>query len=181
MRLRGVTTLGLGIALAVGGASAVPAQAVSSMAIGALVGEAVSVTSLRDLVFGRTFPGINRVVAPTDANPVGPQAGLVFVKGQKNKDVLVSFTLPDNLTNGVNNLAIDSYTGCHNPTNTTTGCTAFTPTFGGTVMRLIGNPTDPPPRNNGYRYVFLGATVRPSASQAAGTYTGTVVVNVVYF
>lgn len=181
MRLRGVTTLGLSIALAVGGASTVPAQAVSSLAIGALVGEAVSVTSLRDLVFGRTYPGINRTVAVTDANPAGPQSGLAFIKGSKNKDVLVSFTLPDNLTNGTNILPVDSYTGCHNPTNTVTGCTAFTPSFGGTVMTLIGNPADPPPRNNGYRYVFLGATVHPTASQAAGTYTGTVVVNVVYF
>jgi hypothetical protein len=151
------------------------------MTIGALVGEAVAVTALRDLVFGRTFPGVNRVVAPTNATAGGPQAGLVFVKGQKNKDVLVSFVLPDYLTNGTNNLAIDSFTGCHNPTNTTTGCTTFTPTFGGTVMTLIGNPADPPPKTNGYQYIFLGATVHPSASQASGTYSGTVTVNVVYF
>lgn len=181
MRLRNATTLGLFIALAAGGVSPVSAQAVAAMSIGALVGEAVAVTTLRDLSFGRAFPGFNKVVAPTDNVAGGPQSGLVFVKGQKNKDVLVSFVLPANLSSGANNMPVDSWTGCHNPTNTTTGCTSFTPSFGGEVMFLVGNPSDPPPRSSGYRYIFLGATLHPSASQAAGTYTGTVTVSVVYF
>jgi hypothetical protein len=181
MRLRDVITCGLIAALLGGGVSPVSAQVVSSMTVGAVVGEAVATTTLQNLLFGRTFPGTPRAVAPTDNNPAGPQAGLVYIKGQKNKDVLVSFSLPPSLTSGSNSMPVDTWTGCHNPTNTTTGCTSFTPSFSGTLMQLIGNPADPPPRTSGHRYVFIGATARPAASQAAGTYTGTVTVSVVYF
>lgn len=181
MRLRGVTVWGLGLALTLGGASPASAQT-GSVAIGAVVGEAVSATTLQNLLFGTVFPGVARVVATTSTTAGGPYAGLVYIKGQKNKDVLVSFTLPDNLANGTRYLPIDTYTGCYSQTNTTTGCTPFTPTFTGSVVRLSGSlPSDPPPRNTGHGYIFVGATVRPAASQAAGTYTGTVIVSVVYF
>jgi hypothetical protein len=180
MRLRGVTLQGLIFALLVGGAS--PAFGQATITMGALVGEAVTATTLQNLQFGRTFPGISRVVAPTSATAGGPMAGLVYVKGRKNKDVLVSFTLPASLTNGSNSLPIGTYTGCHSETNTTVGCTPFTPSFAGTVMTLSnGLPSDPPPKTVGHLYLFIGATVSPTPAQAAGTYAGTIVVNVVYF
>ena len=180
MRLRGVTIGGLSIALALGGASPAFAQAGSMDAI-ALVGTAAQATALRGLQFGRIFPGFNKTVGYAD-NIAGDRiAGLVELKGVRTFPILVTFNLPDELYNGTFALPVDTWTACHNATNTTVGCTPFTPSIAATPMTLSAAPaSDPPPRIYGYRYVFIGATARASSSQRAGTYTGTIVVNVVY-
>lgn len=180
MRLRGATIAGLSIALAIGGAPPALAQTgtVSAMA---LVGTAAQAIALRDLQFGRVFPGFNKTVAYTDNIAGDKVAGLVQIRGVRTFPVLVNFNLPGQLYNGAIALPVDSWTACHNTTNTTTGCTPFTPSSAATPMTLsAAPPTDPWPRIYGYRYIFMGATVRAPASQAAGTYTGTIVVNVVY-
>ena len=83
----------------------------------------------------------------------------------------LTFTLPTNLTNGANNLAVGSWTGCWNATNTTTGCTAFTPSGVATSSTVGGAGT---------MFVFVGATVTPTAAQVSGTYTGTITLTVAY-
>lgn len=180
MRLRGVTFAGLCIALSVGGASPAFAQS-GSVDATALVGVAAQATALRDLQFGRIFPGFSKTVAYGDNIAGDRVAGLAQIKGIRSFGVLVSFTLPSELYNGPTALPVDTWTACHNTTNTTVGCTPFTPSGASTAMTLsTAPPGDPPPRIYGYRYVFLGATARAAGSQAAGTYTGTIVVNVVY-
>lgn len=180
MRLRGVTFRGLSIALAIGGASPAFAQSGTMDAI-ALVGTAAQATALRDLQFGRVFAGFNKTVGYADNTPGDKVAGLVQIKGVRRFDVLVSFNLPDELYNGAFALPVDSWTGCHNPSNTTAGCTIFTPSSATTLMVLSDvSPSDPPPRLYGYRYIFLGGTARAAPSQRAGAYTGTIVINVVY-
>ena len=97
---------------------------------------------------------------------------LVDVTGQANAPVLVSFVLPTNLTSGANNLPIGTWTGCTNATNTTTGCTSFTPSAAATATAFSAA---------GALFVWVGGTVTPGAAQAAGTYTGTVTMTGVYF
>ena len=180
MRLRGVTFRGLSVALAIGGASPAFAQSGTMDAV-ALVGTAAQATALRDLQFGRVFPGFNKTVGYADNTPGNKVAGLVQIKGVRRFDVLVTFNMPDELYNGATALPVNAWTGCHSPTNSTAGCTTFTPSSATTRMVLSDvSPTDPPPRLYGYRYVFLGGTARPATTQRSGTYTGTIVINVVY-
>lgn len=179
MHPRGIISAGLVAALGLGGASRVLAQ--STVNATALVGQPVSAQALRGLDFVTVFPGFDKTVAYTDNNSASAVAGLIQLKGQHDANVLVSFSLPTTLDNGPNTLPIDGWTGCGNLTNTTSGCTPFTPQITAQPMVLSGTVvTDPPPRTFGYRYLFIGATVHPAAAQPSGTYSGTVVVNVVY-
>ena len=159
MRLRGVTIGGLSIALALGGASPAFAQASSMDAI-ALVGTAAQATALRGLQFGRIFPGFNKTVGYADNSAGDRIAGLVELKGVRTFPILVTFNLPDELYNGTFALPVDTWTACHNPTNTTAGCTPFTPSIAATPMTL--SPALPGDPIYGYRYVFIGSTARAS-------------------
>ena len=75
------------------------------------------------------------------------------------------------MTSAGNNLSIGTWTGCTSPTNTTAGCTSFTPSGAATTTGFSGA---------GNLFVFVGATVSPVAAQAAGTYTGTVTLTANY-
>jgi hypothetical protein len=99
-------------------------------------------------------------------------SGRFDLTGQTSANVDVSFTLPTDLTSGANNLPIGTWTGCVNATNTTTGCTAFTPSASNTSTAFSGA---------GALFVWVGGTVTPAAAQAPGTYNGTVTLTAAYF
>jgi len=99
-------------------------------------------------------------------------SGEFTLTGQSSANVNLSFTLPTNLVNGANNLPIGTWTGCTNTSNSTTGCTAFTPSASATASAFSGT---------GNLWVWVGGTVTPAANQAAGTYTGTVQLTAAYF
>ena len=77
--------------------------------------------------------------------------------------------LPVNLTFGLNNLPI-VFTAGSNTLNNAAGATGFTP-GSGTSTSLSGT---------GALFVFVGGTVSPASNLAAGTYTGTVTMQVLY-
>lgn len=133
----------------------------------ATVYQAITVTGARDLAFGSVFPGVAKTVVVSDAT-----SGRFDLTGQSSGNVNVSFTLPTNLTSGANNLPIGTWSGCTNATNTTTGCTSFTPSAGATATALSGA---------GALFVWVGGTVSPAANQAAGAYTATVTLTAAYF
>ncbi len=133
----------------------------------ATVFQAMTVTGARDLDFGNVFPGVAKAVAVSAAT-----SGRFDLTGQASANVDLTFTLPANLTSGANNLPIGTWTGCSNGTNTTTGCTAFTPSAAPSSTAFSGA---------GALFVFVGATVTPAANQAAGNYTGTVTMTAAYF
>lgn len=127
----------------------------------------ITVSGAQPLAFGTVFPGVNKVVAATDA-----AAGRFDLTGQNSANVNVSFTLPTQLTSGGNNLPIGTWTGYRNSTNSQTGGSAFTPSAGATAAAFSGS---------GALFVFVGATVSPAAAQVAGSYTGTVTLTAAYF
>ena len=129
--------------------------------------QAMTVTGARTLDFGNVFPGVAKAVGVAAAT-----SGRFDLTGQASANVNVSFTLLTDLTNGGNNLPIGTWTGCTNATNTTTGCTSFTPSGSATATAFSGA---------GALFVGVGGTVTPAANQAAGTYNGTVTLTAAYF
>ncbi len=152
------------LALALVGTSVAQAQSANITAT-ATVLTPLTLTGTANLAFGNVFPGINKTVAAADAT-----SGRFTIAGNPGSQVSMTFTLPTNLT-GPGTLAIATWTGEHNNTNTTGG-TGFTPSAAATRATLAATP--------GNRFLFIGATVQPTVAQAAGAYSGTITLNVVY-
>ena len=125
------------------------------------------VTKTADLVFGAVFPGSNKAIAVTDGG-----AAKFTVAGQASANVNITFTLPATIASGGNTLPIASWTGLHNTTNSSASGTSFTPSASATSAAIPGAGT---------LYVFVGATAQPAANQAAGAYSGSMTMTVVYF
>ncbi len=128
----------------------------------------LSVTNgLRDLDFGDVFPGLNKSVALTDAT-----SGKWRIDGEAGKEVQMSFSLPANLSFGGNNMPISfsaTDAGWFDRTSSAVPCPSIPPA--GDTEFLSGT---------GEGFVWLGGTVAPAANQAAGVYTATVSLDVVY-
>lgn len=143
------------------------AQTSANASVTADVQQPLSVSKTNDLAFGGVFPGLNKTIAVTDAG-----AAAFSVQGQANASVNLTFTTPATLANGGNSLTIGTWAARRNTTNSSASGTDFTPSGSATSATLS---------SGGALYLFVGATVQPSSSQAAGTYTGTLTLTVVYF
>ena len=139
-----------------------------------VIGQALTVTALRDLTFGTVLKGVATTVLPTDAN-----AGAWQVQGDKNANVTIGFTLPTQLVN------IQALPGSTMPitfgatsalwnraTNNVASAISFNPAAGTTGK--LGPPANP------FIYVWIGGTVNPAATAKPGIYTGTIVVTIAY-
>jgi len=128
----------------------------------------LSVTSgLRDLDFGDVFPGLNKSIALTDAT-----SGKWRIDGESSKEVQMSFTLPANLSFGANTMPISFSANDAGwfATDVVGSAVPFDPAGGDTeVLSILGQG-----------FVWLGGTVSPAANQAAGVYSATVSLDVVY-
>ena len=171
-RLARLVTLLAALAWATPGA----AQASRVIAVSALVGDPVTVTVLQPLAFTTVFPGVAKVVSPLTGGTAGATAGTFRLQGRPGAEVEMYLSFPTALAAGANALVIDSWSACVNTVDTPTGCTAFVPSSTGNTARLNGPGTPPA----GRLFVRLGATVRPVATQPAGTYTGTMTLSAVY-
>ena len=154
-------SLSLVVALAAVAAGSVNAQGTSgSINATASVVAALSVTGA-DLVFGN--------IAPTSFKTVAPASGGTFtVTGAASQPVSVSFTLPATLGNAA--VAIGSWTGLSNTSNTTAGASGITPQASAQTLSLSGT---------GNLYLWVGATVTTTAAPV-GSYTAPVTLTVVY-
>lgn len=164
--MRTLTRVSATVAALLSLATAAQAQSANINAT-AVVYQAMTVTGARALDFGNVFPGVAKSIAVAAAT-----SGRFDLTGQASANVNLTFTLPTNLTSGANNLPIGTWTGCTNATNTTTGCTTFTPSGSATASAFSGT---------GNLFVWVGGTVTPAANQAAGTYNGTVTLTAAYF
>ena len=128
----------------------------------------LSVTSgLRDLDFGDVFPGLNKSIALTDAT-----SGKWRIDGEGGKEVQMSFTLPVNLSFGANTMPISfaATDAAYFNADVVGSAVPFDPAAGDTeFLSALGEG-----------FVWLGGTVAPAANQAAGVYTATVSLDVVY-
>ena len=152
-----------------------PAQSGATVSADAVVvTTGMTIATLRDLDFGTVIKGVPATVLPTALT-----AGAWQVTGSSNAFVIISFTLPTQLTN------IQALPGSTMPisfggvsaiwrraTNSPVGGTIFNPATG-TVGRF-GPPANPT------MYVWLGGTVNPALTAKPGIYQGTVIVSLVY-
>jgi hypothetical protein len=162
-----ITKLSLAVAALILTSTALQAQTNNaSITATASVQTPINVVGAQQLSFGNVFPGVNKTVAATDLT----NAGRFDVTGQANTPVTLSFTLPATLSSGANTMPIVSYTGEHAQNNAQTGATAFTPASGAT----------PTLNGSGALWVWVGAQVQPATNQAAGVYTGSITMTVVY-
>jgi spore coat protein U-like protein len=156
------------LALVAFGAGAAQAQSNNaSITATASVQTPINVTGAQQLNFGNVFPGVNKTVAATDL----ANAGRFDVTGQASTPVTMSFTLPATLSSAGNTLPIGTYTGIRADNSAQTiGVAAFTP--GASNAATLSGA--------GALFVWVGAQVQPATNQAAGTYTGTITLTVVY-
>jgi hypothetical protein len=139
-----------------------------------VVTSGMTISTLRDLAFGTVVKGVATTVQPTAAN-----AGEWQVNGSPNAFVIISLTLPTELTN------IQALPGSTMPiafnataarwrraTNDPAGATVFDPAAG-----AIGRFGPPP---NPTMYIWLGGTVNPALTAKPGIYQGTIVVSLIY-
>jgi len=147
------------------GAASVQAQSATIQAT-ATVLSAITVTGT-DLAFGNVTPGVNKTIAITDAG-----AGLFTVTKAAATSVALTFTLPGTLLGpGAATMPIGSWSGGWNNTaNNAAGATTFTPSAAATTV----------PSGGASLWVWVGGTVSPAGAQAAGGYTGSVSMQVVY-
>jgi hypothetical protein len=157
----------VGLLIVTLGAGAAQAQNNASASVTATVQQPITVTKNNDLSFGSVFPGLDKSIAVT----VGGAAKFT-VSGQATTPVNLTFTLPATIASGGNNLTINSWTGHYNTVDAPTGGTSFTPSPSATTATLAAG---------GSLYVYVGATASPTASQPAGSYSGTMTMTVVYF
>ena len=143
------------------------AQNSANASVTADVQQPITVTKTNDLAFGTVFPGLNKTIAVTDAG-----AAAFTIAGQASANVNLTFTIPATISSGGNTMPIASWSARHNTANSAAAGTTFTPSASATSTALNGS---------GALYVFVGATAQPAVAQAAGTYTGTLTMTVVYF
>jgi len=145
---------------------------VSADAVVVTVG--MTIATLRDLNFGTVIKGVATSLQPTAAT-----AGEWQVTGSSNAFVIISFTLPTQLTNiqalpgSTMPIAFNATSARWNRANNNAAAgTAFNPATGA-VGRL-----GPPPNPN--MYIWLGGTVTPAPAAKPGIYQGNVIVSLIY-
>ncbi|HEV8265567.1 MAG TPA: DUF4402 domain-containing protein [Gemmatimonadales bacterium] len=156
--------------LALVAVSAGAAQAQSnnaSITATATVQTPINVLGAQQLSFGNVFPGINKTVGPNDLT----NAGRFDVIGQAGSAVTLQFTLPATLSSAGNTMPIDTYNAIRaEDLGQTVGAVMFSP-GPSNAATLSGT---------GGLFVWVGARVVPATNQAAGVYTGSVTLTVVY-
>jgi hypothetical protein len=142
------------------------AQASASVSATATVVTPLIVTAGANLAFGNVFQGVNKTVPYTDV-----ASGRFSVSGFGTSQVALTFTLPTNLANGATNLPIDSWDVGSNTANVAGTATPLTVTSGVPVNANLAA---------GNLYLFVGGRVVPAVAQAAGSYTGNIVLAAAY-
>src|SRR5256886_1333786 len=162
-----ITKLSLVVAALVLTGTALQAQSNNaSITATASVQTPINVLGAQQLNFGNVFPGVNKTVNATDLT----NGGRFDVTGQASTPVTLSFTLPATLSSAGNTMPIVSYTGEYAGNNLQTGAQVFTPASG----------ANPSLSAAGLLFVWVAAQVQPATNQAAGVYTGSITMTVVY-
>ncbi|MEZ4413585.1 MAG: hypothetical protein R2910_11420 [Gemmatimonadales bacterium] len=165
---------GLLIALAPASVAAQSAT-MTSVATVRVIGTPITFLNLQNLDFATVTRGVPKTVVQNTA-----AAGKVRVTGQPNAFAQVRFTLPTQLENtqalpGITmpiSFAANS-ARWRRRLDRVNGGVIFNPAVGVNDARFGGNA-------NPYFFVYLGGTVTPSPSQAAGIYQGTIILTITY-
>lgn len=153
------------------GANTVVAQTNVSAngSITAVVLTALSVTKTADLHFGNVLPGNDKTLnldgsASYNAGGSSEAAGEFTISGQPSRTVRFTLTLPSTITSGSNSMAV-SWTAGYNTTDDAGTATSFS---GGATTQQTTSLN-----SSGDLYIYVGGTLTSGASQASGTYSGT--------
>ncbi len=128
----------------------------------------LTVLGTRSLTFGSLLAGVNKSVLRTDAI----HGGQFDISGPSRASVLLTFMLPASMAGpggATLPLSFGSNDGGWSPPQQIGTQTAFDPRV----------PYTAPLDQNGKVSVYLGGTAKPTASQKAGSYTGTITLTVV--
>ena len=155
--------------------AAVAGQASSTVAANAVVvTTGMTLATLQDLNFGTVIKGVATTVQPTAAS-----AGTLQVTGGGNAFVVISFTLPTQLTNiqalpgSTMPISFNATSARWNRANNNAAAgTPFNPATG--AVGRLGPPANP------NLYIWLGGTVNPAATAKPGIYQGNVIVSLIY-
>ena len=165
--MRSITKLSLVVAALALAGTALQAQSNNaSITATASVQTPINVVGAQPLSFGNVFPGVNKTVVAMDLT----NAGRFDVTGQASAPVTLSFTLPATLGSAGNTMPIMSYAGVYAQNSTQTSGIGFSPSAG----------VSPSLNALGQLWVWIGAQVQPATNQAAGVYTGSITMTVVY-
>lgn len=156
------------LALVVSGATAARAQSNNAFILAtADVQTPINVLAVQALAFGSVFPGVNKTVGPNDLT----NSGRFDVTGQGSAPVTLSFGLPATLSAGGPTMVIDNFQAVRADDNAQlVNASFFSP--GASNAATFGAA--------GTMFVWVGARVTPAVNQAAGLYTGTITLTVVY-
>lgn len=127
----------------------------------------INVLAGQGLNFGNVFPGVNKPIDPADLT----NAGRFDVTGQASAPVTLSFLLPATLTAGGPSMTIDSYQAIR----AEDASQLVNPIFFGPGASNAATLSA-----TGELRVWVGARVTPAVNQAAGVYTGSITMTVVY-
>ncbi len=149
------------------------AQGVASVVARAEVSDvALSVLDVQGLGFGDVTPGISTILDPQ----ASVNAGKLEIRGARNAEITVDFTLPADLTVGAFSMPT-SFSGtaaCHHNRDQQSKCTYFDPAT--TLVTRIRNRSFP----DNLRIIWIGGTVSPALAQFPGVYRGTISVTTAY-
>jgi hypothetical protein len=148
--------------------------------------QAINVTGVTDLNFGRVSPGLTKTIDLVNVATGGQvgegtqTTGVFSVSAASGSNVQIQFTtLPANLVNGaLDNLPIGTYTAGYGIANPYAG----TPFTAGTGTQVSGGNFPINEISTGINgiYVFIGGTVTPGATQAIGDYTAPITLTATY-
>ncbi len=142
------------------------AQTSANVAITAeLQRKPIEISVTKDLSFGSVFPRVNKTVSV-----FSPDAAAVVISGQPNLQFLLSVSYPSELTNGSNSIPIQNWWGLLKSSLVQEPGEEFALAVGPKVIALS---------SEGKAFVSIGATVLPG-NQDHGTYSGTIIITVVY-
>jgi hypothetical protein len=167
LRASGLSSMAVAVLAAITSFGSLAAQNNASATVTATVQQPITVSKNSDLSFGSVFPGVDKSIAVTAGG-----AAKFTIAGQASTPVNLTFTIPATIASSGNTLTLASWTGHHATTDVTSGGTTFTPSASATSATLSGS---------GALYVYVGATAQPTSTQAAGSYSGSMTMTVVYF
>ncbi len=144
----------------------------------------VDVTQQVNLDFGIVAQGANKSIGLTNnvtglPNQGTQTTGRFLVSSAPSTSLDLTFTVPGTLVNGANNLVIDTYK-CGWALNN--AYTTSPVSFGAddvVTTDIASFPTNVVESVNGV-YVFIGATVKPTANQAVGLYEANITLTATY-
>ena len=125
-----------------------------------------SLSQQRYLDFGVVFPAVNKTIVETS-----PSAGLIALTSGPPTKLRITFSLPANMNSGTNIIPLTFTATKSTNSNDNIPGTPFSPYTGVDHTFTTGANTV---------YLRLGGTITPSGTQAAGSYSGTIICYIMY-